>query len=611
MRHRRLISLIIGVVGLLPVLAAHSETWSPVTFIPELNTSYRDLDPFLTADGKTLYFASDRAGNCSGCSDSRYGIDIYVSNWLGNHWSAPQKLPYPINVDRYWDGEMSLTLDGRYMYFCSNRPGTYGELDIYVSENIDGIWQTPVNLGPQVNSYDYDGNPKISPDGKLLIFDSLRNGGVGDADVYYTQKVNGVWQTALNIGAGINTSRRDDHPTPSYSGRYLFYTSNYDIYRSEKLGGVWQRGVKIPALSSGSYDVINFFLECDSSVYTSRQGSSSWDIGKSQWLDPPFTNPCSSLIIPDGQWRVRVTLLSVDASLKSDVYIDEPISDLLIKNSLKNVGKVVTTPFLSADELVFHLHINARSMGLGEYDHYSNSEFARVERVDPLRYIVSFEDLPADQADWDFNDVVLLVELVGEDVNIWESSNFLGESQLIEPTPVAEDTNLVLPLQQGEGILAQATVPAGGLTEASYSVLIEGDTYLYHDILADAPFSPCSTALKLELTNGQAATANGEPFTLAIDLTPSSDPEEDPRQLYWFNPDTSKWEKVASQYQPAPNQLVAFTTNVGLYAVGAPRGATLAVPAKCGLTGPASASLPYLLTLLPALALRLWGRKKN
>jgi hypothetical protein len=606
---RFLIAMVVAVF--FSALSVRAEIWTPLSFVTELNTGDRDLSAFPTADGKTLYFASDRDGSYIG-GDSRNEIDIYVSQLIDDHWGPPQRLPYPLNVPHSWDDAPKLTLDGRYMYFESNRPGGYGYLDIYVAENINGVWQTPVNLGPAINSSADDGDPNISPDGKTLIFDSSRGGYYGGGgDIFQSTKVNGVWQPAVNLGPTINNAYRNDHPAVSYSGRYMFYSSNFNVFRTEKVNGVWQTPVNVTPINGSDYDVVNFFLECDNSIYMSRL-SDSWEISRAQWLDPPLDNPCSKLIIPQGQWRVRVTLLSVDASIKSDIVIDQPISQLLIRNSLKNVGKVVTTPFISAEQLVFHLRVNAQSLGLGEYDHYSNSEFAIVQRVDPLRYIVNFEDLPADRADWDYNDVVLLVELVGEEVNIQESTNFLGESQIIVPAPLEQDADLFLPLAKGDGLMAQATVPATGLQESTYAIMIEGDTALYSDVLADAPFASTSVVLKLELTNGQDTTVNGEPFTMALDLLAWGDSATaDNRRLYWFNPYPGSWEEVPDQSRPAPYQLAANTANVGLYAVGVPKGGSISIPVTCGLLGTAPASLAYLLVLLPALALRLAGRKKR
>lgn len=602
-----------------------AEQWSAPAPIAALNSNSRDLSAFLTADGKTLYLASDRPYL------NTAKIDLYISNLFLGEWTTPMVLPGPVNAAGYWDDQPSLTLDGRYMYFYSTRPGGLGQGDIWVSENINGQWQAPVNLGGNVNSSADDGTPAISTDGQTLIFASSRSGGYGAIDLYVSTKVNGVWQPAVNLGGVVNTSYNNDHPTLSYTGRWLFYSSHSDIVRAENVAGVWQTPVKLPSpVNTSGDDVVTFFLDCNNGIYMAAPGSGIWDIKTAQWLDAPGPNPCSALLIPKGQWRVRVTLLEASAALPSDVYIDQPISQRLIKNSLKNIGTVVSTPFISGEELVLHIHVHGEAMGLGEYDHYSNGEFAKVDRVDPLRYIVGFEDLPADQADYDYNDVVLLVELIGEEVNIWENINYLGESQVVQAAPVGQETTAGLDLVNGDATAVLATIPETGLTEPSYVILTEGDPVFYQDLLAFAPFNSAGTFLKVELTNGQTAMAGSDPIQLTLDVpgaipTPVLPAAEDggmkmlagdsaaagstvqPR-LYRFNTETLAWEEIPDQEIVGPDLLTANLPGAGFVALGYPKPAGeklhLNLKINCGmapaseLRGQAWTGIALLLPLL-------------
>ncbi len=565
--------LLIVLISFIPSFS-FGEQWSDPQFLSGLNTEARDLETFVTADGKTLYFSSDRHDHI----DLKENLDIYVSHLIDGQWSEAERIPEPISVEGYWDGHPSLTLDGRYMYFHSSRPGTYGSRDIWVAENINGVWQEPVNLGPNINSDAIDYNPSISVDGQSLMFASDRSGGHGNKDLYIARKIDGVWQPAENMGPNINSNFDDSHPSFSYTGKYVFFASMrynrpYDVYRSEKINGAYQAPVNVgPPINTEKDNIPAFFLDCSDTLYISSivdyGDKFNWDIGVSSWLDPPHDNPCDNLIIPEGQWRVRVTLLKASAELRNDLYIDQPISMLLIRNSLKNVGAVVSTPFLEAEELVFYIHVKGQPYGLGEYDHYSNSEFASVERIDPLRYIVGFEDLPADMADWDYDDTVLLVELIGTEVNIWEDQNFLGENQIIGETPIDFVSRLDLDLSYGAAIHATADIDGHGLDDTTFSALIEGDPDLYADLLVDVPFTEPENFLKLELLNGQTSVPDNASIKLQVDLDSdyvSKRKNNSKLRLFRFNEDTHTWHKLYGQSFSSRKTLEASVSSVGLF----------------------------------------------
>ncbi|OGP55738.1 MAG: hypothetical protein A2V67_13465 [Deltaproteobacteria bacterium RBG_13_61_14] len=584
MRARNL-KVIFSLAFLLPA-TLYAEEWSAPQYITELNSAKRDVTPWISADGKTVYIASDRipGGTCSRC-----GMEIFVSHLVDGLWTAPERLPEPLNDPLSWDGHPSLTLDGRYMYFHSNRPSPFNpgtrqadDTDIWVSENINGVWQQPVVLGANINTTYWDYAPQISVDGQTLIYTSNRPGGYGNFDLYISHKVDGVWQKSENMGPVINNSIAQVAPNVSYTGKYMFLSDLSNVYRSIKVDGVWQTPIKLPPpvnqCWSGTESSI--FNDCTQTLYFYNMCSplGSWDIATTQWLDFPDPNPCDNFIIPEGQWRVRVTLLEASADLSNDIYLDQPISQLLIKHSLKNVGKVVSTPFLSAEELIFHIHVDANNWGLGEYDHYSNSEFARVQRTDPLRYLVGFEDLPADLADWDYNDTVLLVELVGVEVNIWESQNYLGENQVVQSTPADQDTALVLLLTSSAGVEATAVIPGAGLSESTYGVLTEGDPALYTDLIQpEAPLAPTGVFLKLELENGQTQLLDGQAGIIKIAYADEDDDgivdgtsvAETGLVLARYDEESGAWMALPSEVDPvADNVTCAMNQFFPIFALG-------------------------------------------
>ncbi len=115
----------------------------------------------------------------------------------------------------------------------------------------------------------------------------------------------------------------------------------------------------------------------------------------------------SAVVLPENG-RLIVTLTKASASLVSDIYLMEPDSLLLIANNLVNVGATVDTVYRLGTELRFAIAVQGSG---GVYVHHSDSKFAKVHTISPTEWTIHFEDLPEEQADWDYNDVVIHVVL--------------------------------------------------------------------------------------------------------------------------------------------------------------------------------------------------------
>jgi hypothetical protein len=121
--------------------------------------------PSLTADG-TLYFSSMPEGTRNS--------DIYRAAPDGDGFSAAEKLPAPVNTDRF-EGDPFVDRQERFLIFAAfDRDGGLGESDLHISFRCDGGWTEPVNLGPEINSAGFDGSPWVTPDDRFLIFTSSR-----------------------------------------------------------------------------------------------------------------------------------------------------------------------------------------------------------------------------------------------------------------------------------------------------------------------------------------------------------------------------------------------------------------------------------------------------
>ena len=115
---------------------------------------------------------------------------------------------------------------------------------ILVAAAAFAAWQTPVNLGPTVNTAAGEWWPSISADGRYIVFASERGGGYGDVDIWRTDYSGGAWQTPVNIGATVNSSFGDNTPYLSPGESRLYFISNcpggqgdYDIWWCPIAGG--------------------------------------------------------------------------------------------------------------------------------------------------------------------------------------------------------------------------------------------------------------------------------------------------------------------------------------------------------------------------------------
>ena len=142
--------------------------WSePVNLGPIVNSPFNNQSPAISADGLSLYISSNRTGSLG-------TVDIWVSRraTLDDDWSPPQNLGPIINTSLpNLNAVPTFSYDGHRMYFCSDRPGSFasgGNTDIWVSFREDATddfaWQLPTHLGPGVNTTQGQCGPTIFED---------------------------------------------------------------------------------------------------------------------------------------------------------------------------------------------------------------------------------------------------------------------------------------------------------------------------------------------------------------------------------------------------------------------------------------------------------------
>ncbi len=165
-----------------------------------INTLGNEGAPTISADGQWFYFTA------CGRKDGKGKCDIYKTKKIGNRWQKPINLGAPVNTGA-WESQPSVSADGRTLYFVSERGGSKGEMDIWVSHLQDnGKWTNPQNLGDSINTAGKEMSPFIHPDGKTLYFTSNAHIGFGDQDIFVSRMNNkGEWSKPKNLGYPINT----------------------------------------------------------------------------------------------------------------------------------------------------------------------------------------------------------------------------------------------------------------------------------------------------------------------------------------------------------------------------------------------------------------------
>src|SRR5262245_2153069 len=167
--------------------------WEKALPLPFAGT-FRDVDAFMSLDGKRLFFSSNRPIQGT---EPKADFDTWYVERNGRDWGSPVRLESPVNSDSN-DVFVSSAKDGT-LYFASNRDGNS---DVYRARLVDGRYGAPERLGGEINTIESESNPAIAPDQSFLVFAAERPNGVGGADLYISFNRQGQWTAATNLGPG-------------------------------------------------------------------------------------------------------------------------------------------------------------------------------------------------------------------------------------------------------------------------------------------------------------------------------------------------------------------------------------------------------------------------
>ncbi len=212
-------------------------TFSPISVGPGINSLKKEYSPSMTAKGDEIVFTRRKGG---------YEF-LYYSKKVDGEWTEAQPIE---EINSLMEaGSHTISPDGNLLIFtsCGRRDG-YGGCDLYYSTRKNGKWSHPANLGKEVNSGAWDSHPSLANNGNTLFFSSNRQGTLGGKDIWVTHRhpIYRMWSIPQNLGPEINTAQDDKSPFMHYDNKTLYFMSNgrpgmgnFDLFVSIAEGGHW------------------------------------------------------------------------------------------------------------------------------------------------------------------------------------------------------------------------------------------------------------------------------------------------------------------------------------------------------------------------------------
>ena len=269
---------------------------TPVEITSQLKAGDDCSSCSLNSDGTILYLY--KTDNFDG--------NIYSSEYVNGSWTPIRKLNRNINT-KYYESHASVSADGKKIYFTSNRNGGQGGLDIYVSEkDATGDWGPAINLGASVNTIYNEDTPFITINDSLLYFSSEGHKGMGGFDIYRSRGNGVVWKSPENLGFPVNSTDDDRFFQPFNNDENGFYsiTTGYKKKEIFYITLTNQRLNRIYDLS-GKYslrDTIMEFDEQNALFLIDRNTGDTLDTGYPDMFSGQY-----DFIVPPGRYRILYT----------------------------------------------------------------------------------------------------------------------------------------------------------------------------------------------------------------------------------------------------------------------------------------------------------------
>lgn len=233
--------------------------WSAPEFLPFSEGKFMDFYPFISYDGKELFFTSSRP---TGKSERKNQVSLWRSRRVNDEWSDPEVLPFPINGRGDVSGP-SLSLGGRFYFTLASDSGSA----IYESTYQDGRFGEPRKLPESINTKEGPFDGVISPDGSYYIVCVYnRADSFGGTDLYVSFRIDtDHWTPLKSLGAAVNSRLHEGSAIISPDGKYIFFSGclvSHGFYEDNiTYSGVLNNSVKPQYGSSDVYWISTRILE--------------------------------------------------------------------------------------------------------------------------------------------------------------------------------------------------------------------------------------------------------------------------------------------------------------------------------------------------------------
>lgn len=205
--------------------------------------------PFISRDGQRLYFmysrwnyltmkieGRDRAGLHKNDLNPYEESDVYVATKRPNgSWGVP----VPLGFNREKGDSSGMELDDGDTFVWIRPIDGNGMPDIVITtRSVQGVWSAPVSISSNINTNYIEDNPHMDPTGTAVWFTSDRPGGQGGKDIWFSQKISGVWSPPVNLGAPINTAADEDQfwVQPDALTAQVYFNRDSQIFRTTWTG---------------------------------------------------------------------------------------------------------------------------------------------------------------------------------------------------------------------------------------------------------------------------------------------------------------------------------------------------------------------------------------
>ena len=217
---------------------AAAQAWGePTNMGPGINTASNEQCPLVLNSGKELVFASDRSGGAG-------GLDLWLADRRDHRddlgWQSPVNLT-ALNTGADEFGPGAYEEDGTtVLYFNSNRSGGAGKHDLYVSTRSPGGTFLPPVPAAGLNTPAEEQYASLSKDGREIFFSSDRPGGQGGFDLWHAtrESTSDLWDTPVNLGPAVNSTFKEGRSAIAWDGMTLIFNSSrtgiMDLYQTTR-----------------------------------------------------------------------------------------------------------------------------------------------------------------------------------------------------------------------------------------------------------------------------------------------------------------------------------------------------------------------------------------